>query len=479
LTDDRVGYTRVSVLTTAMLALVAFLTGCVSAGETSAPTERPVEPEAVATTVPEPAPEERSTANDELPDVPIVASVSAPDLPVVARLPLPVPIHPDVSLAAAAPVADPAAADVTGFVLAAPGVSEVAPPVLQVEPERPESGAPRSEAGSPDPGTTAAQALPETPRPERSRPERPERPRPPSVSAGEDTSAPGAGSVGAGGGPATVASDSRGAARASTQRVELTSPADQETESERSIQPGARFAVTLSGPSWIFLGTAHDGEPDPEPAGVEFLDRRSEDGSVEFAFRRTVENGAVRPVTLRFEAQDLATGARRVHREVLRAPEGNSEVVVARGAAAEDGAGSGQAGQAAPAAAGTQNATTASSGDTSRSVDATIEALSSSGALPPGTRVTDLLDRADALVADGRLDDAVRLLETMRTTGVGSGDEVIFRLAQVLESEWAGRDLRRARDLYRTLVADYPLSDHWRASGARIEYLNRHFFFIR
>lgn len=66
----------------------------------------------------------------------------------------------------------------------------------------------------------------------------------------------------------------------------------------------------------------------------------------------------------------------------------------------------------------------------------------------------------------------------MRETGVGPFDWVLFRLAQTYEDE-PDRDLRRSRELYATIVGEFPLSRYWDASRERIEYLDRHFFIIR
>jgi hypothetical protein len=59
------------------------------------------------------------------------------------------------------------------------------------------------------------------------------------------------------------------------------------------------------------------------------------------------------------------------------------------------------------------------------------------------------------------------------------GDEVSYRLGGLLERAWEGRDLTRSRQSYEAVLRDYPTSSYALASGDRVDYLKRHFFYVR
>ena len=58
-------------------------------------------------------------------------------------------------------------------------------------------------------------------------------------------------------------------------------------------------------------------------------------------------------------------------------------------------------------------------------------------------------------------------------------DEVHYLLGGLLEKAWEGRDLQRSRTSYEEVVRRYPTSAFSLASGERIDYLKRHFFYVR
>ena len=60
--------------------------------------------------------------------------------------------------------------------------------------------------------------------------------------------------------------------------------------------------------------------------------------------------------------------------------------------------------------------------------------------------------------------------------GFEKGDEVIFRLARLLENASEGRDIRRAYDLYVRVQNDYPYSTWVEAAKDRSRFLKRSFF---
>lgn len=58
-------------------------------------------------------------------------------------------------------------------------------------------------------------------------------------------------------------------------------------------------------------------------------------------------------------------------------------------------------------------------------------------------------------------------------------DEAAFIAAGFLEADSPFRDIARARDLYRQIVALDPVSDFAAASQARLQYIERHFYQVR
>ncbi|MFO8043970.1 MAG: hypothetical protein R6U25_12265 [Alkalispirochaeta sp.] len=234
-------------------------------------------------------------------------------------------------------------------------------------------------------------------------------------------------------------------------------PPREDTSGERRVDPGQPFEVALPGRGWVYLGGGDE---------LQFLDRTTQEGDVVFSFRGpAADTGSTEPTTLEFESQDLATGRRTRHEE---------RVLVAEGG---DSASAGDGRQPEGNAAG-EDADAAGAGGASEEEAAAVGA----GGVPTDLAQADyaeLLARVDDLEAAGDHQGAVDLLEAMRREGMGRDDELIMRLAQLYESEWSGRDLPHARELYHRVVDNYPLS-RWRGPAReRIEYLNRHFFHIR
>ncbi|MEX2443690.1 MAG: hypothetical protein WD492_08810 [Alkalispirochaeta sp.] len=228
----------------------------------------------------------------------------------------------------------------------------------------------------------------------------------------------------------------------------------EDTSGEQTVVAGRRFHVSLPGRGWVFLGGGEN---------VQFLDRSAENDSVVFSFRGASSSGATEDrVMLEFESQDLATGRRTRHEEQILLVQAERE-------------------------GGTDDSVPIDSVRTGARVETDgghIHADRSSGAGVTsegmeGASFEELLRTVDEFEESQDYRSAVSLLEDMRLEAAGSDDELIFRLAQLYEAEWDGRDLRVARDLYQSLVDDYPLSRRRRRARERIEYLNRHFFHIR
>lgn len=142
--------------------------------------------------------------------------------------------------------------------------------------------------------------------------------------------------------------------------------------------------------------------------------------------------------------------------------------------------------EAAPGLLGELVATVAPEGDAALSAlwQSIADIELSSSALARAALVSEALERGDvpALLAGiGRLDEGSsrRWNDVLARLERAGDDETVFGLAQALEAPGADRDLRRAATLYRWIVDDRPLSRHWDASRARLEYLDRHYFEVR
>lgn len=244
-------------------------------------------------------------------------------------------------------------------------------------------------------------------------------------------------------------------------------PISQDTTTTRSVRPGDLFVVQLPGQSWIFVGPTD---------GVEFVDRRTVAAGIEFVFRlRESEDGS--PVALRFESQDLVDGSRRTHTETVASSD-SARLVQRDDAMRTDGAAPGESGAE-------HDATLRGPAETSSVDDLTLDTEEIIAALERGD--SGALDASDedlrqtvALLGE-RNEYALqgRLLEALLRAGMLEGDWILYTLARMFESPWDGRDIRRARDTYLRLVNEYPFSRYWDAAGERIEFLNRHFFYIR
>lgn len=243
----------------------------------------------------------------------------------------------------------------------------------------------------------------------------------------------------------------------------------EDTSGERRVNPGRPFEVALPGRGWVYLGGGDE---------LQFLDRTTREGDVVFSFRGPAVDAAPgEPTTLEFESQDLATGRRTRHEErVLVAEGGDSGSGRNTGPADANAAGEG-ANNAGEDAESGEEVEAAGAGEGTADEDP-----AGAGGVPADLSQADyeeLLVRVDGLEAAGEHREAVEILEAMRREGIGRDDELIMRLAQLYESEWSGRNLPQARELYYRLVDNYPFSRWRRPARERIEYLNRHFFHIR
>jgi hypothetical protein len=246
-----------------------------------------------------------------------------------------------------------------------------------------------------------------------------------------------------------------------------TVPEPMVTSVTRTVGVGETFSVRLPGPGWLYLGEAD---------GVEYRDRRAAADAVTFTFRLLADPGEE---SLRFEAQDLRSGRIRRHTElVVPEPSGRATSASQPPSDATSPVDSRVAGQAGPAQGGQGTDDTLSQPEGAGSTgDTADEGVAGSEALSPERDLS--LAEAARLAAEGDRAAAVALIEEMRVAGLGNEDELLFRLAGILEEEWEGRDLRRSRSIYQEIVSGFPLSVYRRPSQRRIEYLDRHFFLIR
>ncbi|TVR69760.1 MAG: hypothetical protein EA427_07135 [Spirochaetaceae bacterium] len=243
--------------------------------------------------------------------------------------------------------------------------------------------------------------------------------------------------------------------------------------SERTVSPGSRFSVTLDGSGWIYLGSS---------GPIDFISREREAREVRFTFRmHDLEDP--RPIELAFELQNLVDGRRSRHEEVVipagTIPERDVIPHATRGlvgrtddAGAESGA---SLIDRVRSAASGKGPLTRDEEPLLEEVLATIEGTSGGPAIHPGETLAFL----ERLVAAGDADGAIPLLEALLVVGSSRYDYLLFSLATFYEQAGPHRDIDRSLLLYRRLRDEYPLSDYWERTTRRIEYLERHFFFIR
>lgn len=243
----------------------------------------------------------------------------------------------------------------------------------------------------------------------------------------------------------------------------------EDTSGARRVDPGRPFEVALPGRGWVYLGGGDE---------LQFLDRTTREGDVVFSFRGpAVDAAPAGPATLEFESQDLATGRRTRHEERVLVAEGGESGSGRNTGPADANAAGGNVSPAGEDAESGEEVEAAGAGAGTADEDP-----AGAGGVPADLSQADyaeLLVRVDGLEAAGEHREAVEILEAMRHEGIGREDELIMRLAQLYESEWSGRNLPQARELYHRLVDNYPFSRWRRRARERIEYLNRHFFHIR
>lgn len=225
------------------------------------------------------------------------------------------------------------------------------------------------------------------------------------------------------------------------------------TRGEQRATPGERFVVSLPGPGWIFIGST---------GPVDFLGREDRAEGVRFQFRLPPQNlPEGDSLELQFEQQDLQTGRRTAHTESL-----SLERPVARGPATP------------PVSPTTPRGPQVPSGSPAGDGAGTPVDQAATPAVPPADS-PDFLAYIQNLVDHHEEPRAVALLEEALEDLNYSTVELIFRLAEILEQPGDTRDLRRSRLLYQRVVQDFPFSPLREPARRRIEFLDRHFFFIR
>nr|MDA3947679.1 hypothetical protein [Spirochaeta sp.] len=248
------------------------------------------------------------------------------------------------------------------------------------------------------------------------------------------------------------------------------------TRNSRTVPAESEIEVRLPGVSWLFLGS--------EPP-VTFLGRETDPDADETLFRFRVPGAA----HLRFEAQDLATGARTRHEETVRVAADEPAVETA-GIATSRRDGATRSGQAAETPRDSNNDAADELsyleylGDPEHSFApdhhaSIVAATANDDDALRDVSLDDLLSYADRVLDQGNPAAARNVLQAMWASRRMKSDEVLYRLAQLAETAGPTRDLRRARELYSELVDSYPFSVHYRDSEERIRFLNRHFFHIR
>ncbi len=92
-----------------------------------------------------------------------------------------------------------------------------------------------------------------------------------------------------------------------------------------------------------------------------------------------------------------------------------------------------------------------------------------------------VINAAKLFVEQGLFDSARGLLESyiLVHTNEKKLDEIIFLLAQINEYDVEGHNIHTSYELYTNLLQNYPLSPHYHQVQQRLEYIKRHYLFIR
>ena len=99
---------------------------------------------------------------------------------------------------------------------------------------------------------------------------------------------------------------------------------------------------------------------------------------------------------------------------------------------------------------------------------------------PRGTPSPDeFVRQAKAEYETGRIEQALAVLDLMRSHYPMGTDEAWWLYGQLLEAPGTNRDIRQAIEYYRRLVNEYPQSSRVAEARARITYLERFYFNIR
>jgi hypothetical protein len=257
------------------------------------------------------------------------------------------------------------------------------------------------------------------------------------------------------------------------------------TSAERTVRSGERFTVVLQGHGWIYLGGS---------GPVDYIGRETDRDEVRFLFRAQPTDGDDERLTLTFEAQDLTSGWRRRHEErVATEPAREPPTPIARRQPPVrppiDAPAAGQADT--PEQRNQEDGPIRETSEEIPFEERLRSAATATGPLskeerdllaeigPEIMHPRETIGLAERLVAAEEPDEAIRLLEALLASGTQRYDHVLFLLASLYEQHGRHRNLERSHDLYRQLVGQYPMSDHWDAASARIEYIERHFLFIR
>lgn len=245
------------------------------------------------------------------------------------------------------------------------------------------------------------------------------------------------------------------------------------TRAERTITAGQRFSISLRGTGWIFLGSSMP---------VDFIGRERFDDEVVFTFRSrvpTAESQDLKPVIeLSFEMQDLTAGDRYRHEEqVMLAPPrrvGDSAIDTEPPSHRSDEVEPAGQAEVLPLNQRIRNAAEREGSLTSEDETLLREILDEGVEDPYAT-----LAFVERLVTAPVGRETIELLEALLEQGSPRYDFILFSLARLYEEPGIHRDLKRSHDLYTKLTDEYPLSEYWERANARIEYLERHFFYIR
>jgi hypothetical protein len=99
--------------------------------------------------------------------------------------------------------------------------------------------------------------------------------------------------------------------------------------------------------------------------------------------------------------------------------------------------------------------------------------------MPAAGSIEEALLAAKALEAQAKPQEAIDLLVSKLEASTRPGDELLWTLARLFESDFPGRSIKKSHAFYKRLMEEYPDSVHWDEAAERRAYIERFYIDIR